>query len=219
MVHTLLEHGVSHMMVRRAIAQLADYGAWPLSEAPLAVTDGRGRGSCCASARAPSRSRRAAGSGWSRRRRWRTFACGSEDLEVTAVASTAMLRRPLLSAAACAVLAAASMLAAVHVPPSATPTCGRSRASWACGAAGRDADAIDFVGLFNPAPFAVLSGSLVVAAFVAGARARRPRRCWRCSARASRRRCSSRCWPPSATTRLALHGPGGVPERAHDGGR
>ena len=41
MVHTLLEHGVSHMMVRRAIAHLADYGDWPLSEAPLAVADGR----------------------------------------------------------------------------------------------------------------------------------------------------------------------------------
>lgn len=41
MVHTLLEHGVSHMMVRRAIAHLGDYGDWPLSEAPLAVADGR----------------------------------------------------------------------------------------------------------------------------------------------------------------------------------
>jgi DNA-binding transcriptional MerR regulator len=41
MVHTLLERGVSHMMVRRAIAHLTDYGDWPLSEAPLAVADGR----------------------------------------------------------------------------------------------------------------------------------------------------------------------------------
>ena len=42
MVHALLERGVSHMMVRRAIAHLGDYGEWPLSEAPLAVTtDGR----------------------------------------------------------------------------------------------------------------------------------------------------------------------------------
>jgi DNA-binding transcriptional MerR regulator len=40
-VHTLLERGVSHMMVRRAIAHLGDYGNWPLSEAPLAVADGR----------------------------------------------------------------------------------------------------------------------------------------------------------------------------------
>jgi DNA-binding transcriptional MerR regulator len=40
MVHTLLEHGVSHAQVRRAIAQLSQYGSWPLSEAPLAVTDG-----------------------------------------------------------------------------------------------------------------------------------------------------------------------------------
>ena len=41
MVHTLLERGVSHMMVRRAIAHLGDYGDWPLSEAPLAVAGGR----------------------------------------------------------------------------------------------------------------------------------------------------------------------------------
>jgi DNA-binding transcriptional MerR regulator len=41
MVHTLLERGVSHMMVRRAIAHLGEYGDWPLSEAPLAVADGR----------------------------------------------------------------------------------------------------------------------------------------------------------------------------------
>jgi DNA-binding transcriptional MerR regulator len=40
MVHTLLERGVSHAQVRRAIAQLSEYGVWPLSEAPLAVTDG-----------------------------------------------------------------------------------------------------------------------------------------------------------------------------------
>ena len=44
MVHTLLERGVSHMMVRRAIAHLGDYGRWPLSEAQLAVsTDGARR--------------------------------------------------------------------------------------------------------------------------------------------------------------------------------
>jgi DNA-binding transcriptional MerR regulator len=41
MVHTLLERGVSHMMVRRAIAHLGDYGDWPLSEAPLAVAGRR----------------------------------------------------------------------------------------------------------------------------------------------------------------------------------
>jgi DNA-binding transcriptional MerR regulator len=40
MVHTLLERGVSHAQVRRAITQLGEYGAWPLSEAPLAVTTG-----------------------------------------------------------------------------------------------------------------------------------------------------------------------------------
>jgi DNA-binding transcriptional MerR regulator len=41
MVHALLERGVSHMMVRRAIAHLTEYGEWPLSEAPLAVANGR----------------------------------------------------------------------------------------------------------------------------------------------------------------------------------
>ena len=41
MVHALLERGVSHMMVRRAISHLGEYGRWPLSEAPLAVADGR----------------------------------------------------------------------------------------------------------------------------------------------------------------------------------
>ena len=39
MVKALLDRGVSHMMVRRAIAQLTEYGDWPLSEASLAVTD------------------------------------------------------------------------------------------------------------------------------------------------------------------------------------
>jgi hypothetical protein len=42
MVKALLDRGVSHMMVRRAISQLASYGDWPLSEASLAVTE-RGR--------------------------------------------------------------------------------------------------------------------------------------------------------------------------------
>src|SRR3954466_15931922 len=42
MVKALLDRGVSHMMVRRAISQLGSYGAWPLSEASLAVTE-RGR--------------------------------------------------------------------------------------------------------------------------------------------------------------------------------
>jgi DNA-binding transcriptional MerR regulator len=40
MVQALLERGVSHAQVRRAIARLESYGAWPLSEAPLATTDG-----------------------------------------------------------------------------------------------------------------------------------------------------------------------------------
>ena len=41
-VSELLERGVRHREVRRAIARLGAYGEWPLSEAPLATTpDGR----------------------------------------------------------------------------------------------------------------------------------------------------------------------------------
>lgn len=40
-VHALLERGVSHAQVRRAIAALGDCGPWPLSEAALATTPGR----------------------------------------------------------------------------------------------------------------------------------------------------------------------------------
>jgi hypothetical protein len=40
MVHALLECGVSHLQVRRAISHLTGYGDWPLSEARLAVTEG-----------------------------------------------------------------------------------------------------------------------------------------------------------------------------------
>ena len=37
-VHTLLERGVRHRDIRRAIDRLDAYGDWPLSEAPLATT-------------------------------------------------------------------------------------------------------------------------------------------------------------------------------------
>ena len=39
----LLERGVGHAQVRRAIERLRAYGGWPLSDAPLATTTGRGR--------------------------------------------------------------------------------------------------------------------------------------------------------------------------------
>jgi MerR HTH family regulatory protein len=42
-VRALLERGVGHAQVRRAIARLSWYGDWPLSEAPLATTAGAGR--------------------------------------------------------------------------------------------------------------------------------------------------------------------------------
>ena len=42
-VRVLLERGVRHADVRRAATQLERYGDWPLSEAPLATTDGTRR--------------------------------------------------------------------------------------------------------------------------------------------------------------------------------
>jgi DNA-binding transcriptional MerR regulator len=42
-VRALLERGVSHADVRRAIARLTDYGEWPLSEAPPPTTADGGR--------------------------------------------------------------------------------------------------------------------------------------------------------------------------------
>ena len=43
-VGELLARGVPHVDIRRAIARLADeYGAWPLSEAPLGTAAERGR--------------------------------------------------------------------------------------------------------------------------------------------------------------------------------
>ena len=42
-VHDLLERGIRHADIRRAVHALGDYGAWPLSEAPLATTTNGGR--------------------------------------------------------------------------------------------------------------------------------------------------------------------------------
>lgn len=49
-VRVLLERGVRHRDVRRAIEHLGGYGPWPLSEAPLATAsdDGRARIVLCA---------------------------------------------------------------------------------------------------------------------------------------------------------------------------
>ena len=41
-VHELLDRGVSHRDVHQAIAQLGEYGDWPLAEAPLATISGGG---------------------------------------------------------------------------------------------------------------------------------------------------------------------------------
>lgn len=42
-VRALLERGVRHADVRRAVERLRRYGEWPLSDAPLATTVGNGR--------------------------------------------------------------------------------------------------------------------------------------------------------------------------------
>ena len=42
-VRVLLERGVRHADVRRAVQALSDYGTWPLSDAPLATTSNGGR--------------------------------------------------------------------------------------------------------------------------------------------------------------------------------
>jgi len=42
-VRVLLERGVRHADVRKAVRRLAEYGDWPLSEAPLATTVGTPR--------------------------------------------------------------------------------------------------------------------------------------------------------------------------------
>ena len=42
-VRVLLERGVRHADVRKAVRRLARYGDWPLSEAPLATTVGTPR--------------------------------------------------------------------------------------------------------------------------------------------------------------------------------
>ncbi|MEY2532266.1 MAG: MerR family regulatory protein [bacterium] len=41
-VHALMERGIGRADIRRAIAALRDYGAWPLTGAPLATTAGNG---------------------------------------------------------------------------------------------------------------------------------------------------------------------------------
>lgn len=42
-VHELLERGVTHRDIKRAITRLHEYGDWPLTEAPLGTVDGDGR--------------------------------------------------------------------------------------------------------------------------------------------------------------------------------
>jgi membrane-associated phospholipid phosphatase len=79
-----------------------------------------------------------------------------------------MLRRPLISAALCAVFAALIYVAAVWVPAvreADLRTLEGFMGLWALPGAPLS---LDFVGLFDPVPFAALAGTLVVAAFVAG---------------------------------------------------
>src|SRR6478735_153611 len=81
-----------------------------------------------------------------------------------------MLRRPLLSAALCAVLAAALYLAVVHVPAVQAAdlrTLEGFMGLWVLPGAHYS---LDLVNLFNPTPFAILAASLVIWALVAGRR-------------------------------------------------
>ncbi len=81
-----------------------------------------------------------------------------------------MLRRPLLSAALCAVLAAALYLAVVHVPAVQAAdlrTLEGFMGLWVLPGAHYS---LDLVNLFNPVPFAVLAASLLIWALVAGRR-------------------------------------------------
>lgn len=81
-----------------------------------------------------------------------------------------MLRRPLLSTAVCALLAAAVYLAAVHVPAVAVAdrrTLEGFMGLWALPGA---RFSLDLVQLFNPLPFAILASALVIWALVAGRR-------------------------------------------------
>jgi membrane-associated phospholipid phosphatase len=79
-----------------------------------------------------------------------------------------MLRRPLISAAVCAALGAAVYLAAVHIPAVANAdlrTLEGFMGLWVLPGAHFS---VDLIQLFDPAPFAILAGSLVVWAIVAG---------------------------------------------------
>ena len=78
-----------------------------------------------------------------------------------------MLRRPLLGATACAVLAAAIYVAVVK--SSTLQHLDVRVLEGFMGLWGMPGTTLtdDFIGLFNPGPFAVLSGSLIVAALVA----------------------------------------------------
>jgi uncharacterized protein (DUF433 family)/DNA-binding transcriptional MerR regulator len=42
-VHELLERGVTHRDIKRAIGRLKDYGDWPLTDAPVGTVPGEGR--------------------------------------------------------------------------------------------------------------------------------------------------------------------------------
>jgi membrane-associated phospholipid phosphatase len=79
-----------------------------------------------------------------------------------------MLRRPVLSTAACALLAAAVYAAAVHVPVVAEAdmrTLEGFMGLWALPGAHYS---VDLVQLFNPLPFAILASALVIWALFAG---------------------------------------------------
>ena len=101
-MRVLLERGVRHADVRRAVGGSTRYGDWPLSEAPLATTAGR-RPDRAARER---RGLRAGPRGWQlvvAPPRWRTCGCGCAERQLRWVGScarAACIRRSVLIAVA-----------------------------------------------------------------------------------------------------------------------
>ena len=204
MVHALLERGVSHMMVRRAIAHLGAYGEWPLSEAPLAVArtgrvadpPARARGRVRALAARLAADARAAAAGG-------RPAAAQEILRSAGVAFVDARSRPPRQ---CRRLRRCSA-------PSSTWRCPRAASSQRRRRAGAR-------GLHGPAGPAAVRLTTTSSASSTRRRSRCCRARWssaRCSRGAPRggrrgarddarrgrrrRRSSSRCWPSSASTR------------------
>ena len=221
MVHALLERGVSHTQVRRAIAHLSEYGDWPLSEAPLAVTDGPRprivlregeRRLRAVAARLAADGRAAAAGGRSPAAQEILTVGGSVGRDGPPPAP----HRRAVRRARRARLRGGGPRPARR----ATPTCGSLEGFMGLWAIPGASYASAFVGLFNPLPFALLSRSLVLACAVAIGRPRAGAAAFVTMLGAG---VTTQLLKPLLAVQrdfpaVALHGPGGVPERPHDRG-